>query len=212
MYTKFLILLFLSLGLVAFAACGDDDDDNTPTAAISTATATTRPQESTATVAATATPAVSGVRVVDDVIAAVRAKDAAKLTAMLHPFPRPCTEPQGIGAIPCPTGLPIGTMVMGIGSGQCEGSHLSANDPAIATAIAFFLSRATTFYAVVKGPAFPGETIDPSKYQIVFEPGLALSVDDQGITRFSVACGPKTAAEFVASGRYGPNPEYLVKP
>lgn len=209
MATKSFFLALLVMGITAFAACGDDDDDAVLTTATSTAT---RQPEATAAPRATPTPSGTGVKIVDDVIAAVNAKDAAKLTALLHFWLRACTEPQGIGALPCPTGSPIGTPVMVVHFGACEGSFFKPGDPAITTGAQGFVDRATKLYAVVKARPFDADTSVPGKYQVVFEPGVSISVADEGITSFSFNCGGGNAAEYIASGRYGTNPEYLVKP
>jgi hypothetical protein len=100
---------------------------------------------------------------------------------------------------------------MVIGVGDCQGSFLKPGDPAIATATQQFLSRATRVYAVLRAAPFPGDSSVPGKYQVVFDPGMALSVDDQGVTYFTVGCSQSSAA-LIASGRFGANPDYLVKP
>ena len=75
-----------------------------------------------------------------------------------------------------------------------------------------FLGRATKFYAVLNAPTFPGTTdVPPGRYQVIFEPGMAISVDDHGVTYLSVFCGAGGAAAYIASGRFGPNPDYIVR-
>ena len=218
MLSRLSAFLLFALLLVVLAACDEDDAPDPTTAINSPATSATAAEtRATAapTVAATAAPRGSGVAIVDELIAAVAAKDAPKLAARLQFWSRPCTEPQGIGAVACPTGSPIGTLVMGIGSGNCEGTFLKPGDPVIATTTQNFVNRATRLHSVVKAPPFParaGVTNVPGRYQVVFEPGIALSVDDQGITYFILGCGGESAAALVASGRFGATPEYLVPP
>ena len=208
----------LTVALIV-GACGSDDDDDTVRTPVAKATATapakpepTRPGTTAATAAATAKPGGSGVAIVDSVLAAVQAKDAAKLTGLLHFWPMACTGPGGIGALLCPAGSPVGTKVDVIGSGTCEGAFVQKNDPTITTGISNFLDKAGKRYAVLKAPTFPGSNPPPGDYQVVFEPGMVLSVDTQGITYLSFGCPAQGAKALIDSGRFGANPEYLVKP
>ncbi len=201
----------IGLGILAFAACGGGDAATTPTVrAFPTLVPPTTVNESgTATPTTTRAASSTGVRVVDDAVTAVAAKDAAKLTALLHFWPKACTEPQGIGALPCPAGAPIGTPVNIVGIGSCEGSWSRPGETEIGTRN--FVDRATRVYAVLKAPTSANQPEIPGKYQVIFEPGMVLSIDDQGITYLSFFCGG-TPAQVITSGRFGANPEYLLKP
>ena len=206
------LVLGIAFGLLTLGACGDTDSEPKFAATVSP-TATARPAESVTPTAA-ATPAVrgTGVAIVDQLSAAIAAKDASKLASSLHFWPRACTEPQGIGALPCPAGAAVGTMVMVIGVGQSEGSWLKSDDPGIAVATQNFVARAGKLYAVLTASTFPNEPDIPGRYQVIFEPGMTLSIDDQGVTYLSFVSGPGGAAGLVASGRFGSNPVYLLRP
>ena len=83
-----------------------------------------------------------------------------------------------------------------------------------------FVASAGTVYAILKAPPpFIPSTDLAGKYQIVFEPGMVLSVDDQGVTYFIFGTdqpGPRPGAAtliatLIRTGRLGPNPEYLFR-
>lgn len=154
----------------------------------------------------------TGVAIVDQVIAAVVTEDANELASLLYFWSRPCTEPQGIGAVPCPSGSAVGTLVPVIGVGGGEGNFRSPEDPSIAIATEEFVARAMEIHAVLQAPTFSREPDIPGRYQIIFEPGMVLSVDDEGVTYLSFHAGHASAATLIATDRFGADPEYLVGP
>lgn len=213
--------LLLALGGFAFAACSSAGASEPPHSSFTPLTApaeepaqaTTEAAPTAALAVATRVASATGIPAVDQVVDAVAERDAKKLAALLHFWPRPCTEQKGIGAIPCPKGAPVGTPVAVAGSGSCDGSaFLQPGDPSIASVIQTFLDRATGLYAVVTSPTFRSERAIPGTYQVVFEPGVAISVDEQGITYLIFGCGQASGAALVATHRFGANPVYLVKP
>ncbi|MBE0611449.1 MAG: hypothetical protein IH609_18860 [Dehalococcoidia bacterium] len=180
-----ILLATLALG----AACSDDDDSSDPTAT---------------------SPAGTGVALVDQVIAAVNAKDATKLASLLEFWPHPCVATPAVGEVTCPAGAAPGTPVMVVGLGAGELGYLQPGSPGIAPAIDDLVGRATKLYAVLEEPTFPNQSNVPGKYQIIFEPGVAFAVGDRGITFLSFdGLAPEA---LIASGRYGFDVQYLVKP
>lgn len=186
-----LVLATLVLCAVASAvACGDGDD---------------------ASPAGTATsPPGTGVALLDQVIAAVSAKDATKLASLLEFWPHPCVATAAVGEVTCPSHTAPGTPVMVVGLGAGEVGYLQQESPGISPAIDDLLGRATTLYAVLEAPTFPDQPNVPGKYQIIFEPGVAFAVGDRGITFLSFDGLPPEA--LIESGRYGFDVHYLVKP
>ena len=174
MNRRIFVLSVLFSVVLGFTACGDDDSDSPSTVTAAAATPTTN---------------ATRIKVVDDVVAAVAAKDAAKLTSLIHFWER------------------SGLMVVGVGYG--ESAFYEAKSQGLTTFIAKFAADATKLYAVLEAPTFPTGNV-PGKYQILYEPGMTLSVDDQGLTYLSFDGLAPDA--LIKSGRFGPDPKYIVKP
>ena len=117
---------------LALAACGHDDDaiPTAVTTKTTTATAVTeRTPSPTAAATVSATPAASARRTgnvaVDSVLAAIEARDAAKLAALSAFVDAGCTTAQGLGGPPkCKSGQAEGTVVRVFPIAGCEGGYI----------------------------------------------------------------------------------------
>jgi hypothetical protein len=132
---------------------------------------------------------------VDAVIAAFEARDAAGLAAQITFYPVPCTEPVGIGALPCPAGMVVGTPVDVFGYGTCEGAWVMRGDPALSAVVPPYMAPVNgkgafdaRVYAVIQARPFPNEPV-PGDVMIVFNSGVVMSVSPDGLTYISGACG-----------------------
>lgn len=99
-------------------------------------------------------------------------------------------------------------MVVGVGYG--EAAFIQPGDPGIQMWTQRFVTEATKLHAILRAPTSPGANPAPGVYQIVFEPGMVLSVDAEGVTFMTF--DSMGAAAYLATGRFGSNPEYLVRP
>ena len=132
------IILFLVClaNFTAVACSGDDAPQPTPTVSLATRIPfPTSAPAPTATATAVPTPrpgaatAPQGTQTgdagIDQIIAALLAKDVATLARLYAPFAVPCTNGQGLGGPPkcehAPGTPPDGTPVRAIAGGNCEG-------------------------------------------------------------------------------------------
>lgn len=202
------------------AACGvDDTPESTATPAPATtstaaATATARPAEgatTTPTAAASATTTAgartTGNAKVDAVIAAIEARDAAKLASLARTIDAACSTAQGAGGPPqCPTGTATGTKVTRFPFASCEGEYLdpASVQPLLTTRLTSLNPRV---YAVATTKE-PGTTLAPQgDFIVVVETtgttgdggGRVLHIDGEGrIVNFWTGCGGSAAQLFEA--------------
>lgn len=138
----------------------------------------------------------TGIARVDAVIAAYEARDAAALAALINFYPMPCTSTEIVhGALTCPAGVAVGTPVEVFGYAACEGTFIQRGDPELPGVIPTYLTPPrgaavadAKIYAVIQGRIAPGEPI-PGDTLIVYNSGLVMSVDQQGLTFIAGPCG-----------------------
>lgn len=204
-------LAVLALALLALTACSYAGATGQPATTSSAPEAT--PAASNAAVASAARDVATGIPSVDNAVAAVAAKDAAALAGSLHFWGRGCMQQVGANAVPCPAKAPAGTAVPVIGSSACDGvTFFQAGDPALKATIQAFLTRATGLHSVLKAPPFRGEPDIPGAYVLIFDSGVALSVDETGVTFLIFGCEQTTAAALIATHRFGGNPHVVFGP
>jgi hypothetical protein len=164
----------------------------------------------------------TGVPIVDAVVAAAEQGDAQKLATLVHYYTLPCQR-GGMAAVPCASGQPVGSPSQVFGGGVCEGDFYLRGDPAIPGVLANFLKPSpptqpgpppldARLYAVIKRVIFPSEPRVPGEYLIVFASGHVLSVDSQGLTWFSLACGVPSSPESYVSGGFVATGQTLLLP
>ncbi|MGE0687240.1 MAG: hypothetical protein AB7P33_10870 [Dehalococcoidia bacterium] len=137
----------------------------------------------------------TGIAKVDAVIAAYEARDAAALNALIAFYAMPCTDDDAIGAVACPVGAMAGTPVEVFGYGTCEGAWITRSDPALPALIPGYMVPPrgaavadARVYAVIQGRLFPEEPV-PGDAVIVYNSGLVMGVNQQGLTYISAPCG-----------------------
>ena len=127
----------------------------------------------------------TGDTLVDEIVTAVLADDAASLHSRLQFTERPCSVGGGIGATSCPEGVPGGTIVPAVDVSQCEG--WGATELPEST-LADFAANANHLYTVARG-AEPNE-----RFVAVFgsnafgASGTALGIGETGITHIRFGC------------------------
>jgi hypothetical protein len=154
---------------------------------------------------------------VDAVIAAFEARDAAALTAQISFYPIPCTDAEGIGGLPCPAGMMAGAPVDVFGYGTCEGGWMKRGDPGLAAVIPGNMTATGTaafdarVYAVIQARPFPTEPV-PGDTMIVFNSGVVMTLDENGLTYISGACGANGRQWLEAQiSHFGAQP-YILTP
>lgn len=141
----------------------------------------------------------TGVAPVDAAIAAVLARDAASLSKQYVFVDRACTEPQGLGAIPCPAGKPVGTPVSVFSTSQCETAYHTKDAADLGDAASSFLSDQRFLFAVAKASGQPqgakyilffGAASDSGAADVqgIDAAGRAVYVNDDGIIGLNYGC------------------------
>ncbi|HML97504.1 MAG TPA: LuxR C-terminal-related transcriptional regulator [Tepidiformaceae bacterium] len=187
------------------------DADDTPTVAVSPA----------AGPSPTPGVPVSGVPIVDEFITAALSGDMTNLEPLIHYQSITCTgeEPQGIGGVPCPPGVPAGSPVRGIlAGGGCHGGViLEADMPA------FLSDWDLGFNAVFSASDLTqtgSDVVPPVWYTVILTftrfsdgtptrdplPGIEFSLTPEGITGWSGWCGE------TARGLSTRHTTYLIPP
>jgi hypothetical protein len=185
--------------------------------------------ESTPTVAASPTagpspsPAApsSGVSIVDEFITAALSGDMTNLEPLIQYQSITCTgeEPQGIGGVPCPSGVPAGSSVPGIpAGGGCHGGVIFESDMP-----AFLADWDLGFNAVFSASDLTqtaSDVVRPVWYTVVLTftrfadgaptrdplPGIEFYLNRDGVTGWSGWCGQ------TARGLSTRHPTYLIAP
>jgi hypothetical protein len=152
----------------------------------------------------------TGITPVDKVLAAVQGQDINALRSQFVFVDQPCTEPQGIGAIPCPEGTALGTPVQVFLSGSCEGSFIFPDQTETLEAVVTnFVSVPLYLYAIAAAPAndtrhasyllFFGQAADSGTpgVQGRIYPGKTVWVDDTGVVAVNSGCGDGVAHRAV---------------
>ncbi len=198
--TRTLVITTIT-ALAAFSfACGDDDDGDTPTATPTTGAVTSPTADPSTTPTADPTGESEGTpTIVNDIIEAVAAADAAAIEAMLVYTSLECTTTvEGLGGPPqCAAGEADGDEVDVLLVAQCEGSYARPGE-----LNTFPLTENISFYAAYRATdAF----YPPSDYVVVFsrtqpniegEMGIEFVATDEGIVGINYGCG-QTAPELV---------------
>ena len=182
-----LVLVLLGVGFLAMKSRASSGADS-----FALPTPTQEPEPSTAAQVATAFhPAGTrtGVSYVDAVVEAVEQNDEAKLFSLIHYYPRACGPPppatSGVSGVPCPTGEPVGTEVLGVFLGGCEGVFYPLGSEGARRAPAhFLLAIDPRLYAI---PRTMGQ--ERGEFLVVFASGHIAAADSQGILAFYVPCG-----------------------
>lgn len=227
------VLFAALIPAAAFAvACGDDDDDTPPTTA-ATATATvpasaTAPAERTPTArpsasatAAAASPTSTARRTgnagIDVVLAAVEARDAAKLASLAAVIDVGCTTAPGLGGPPkCAVGQADGTVVRVFPVASCEGSFVQSDQ------LAALFTRVVTdadpqVYAVTSAKYPTTEPYYPQgDYSVFLEKestpvggGTVVSVSKEGkVVNLRTGCGASAAYVY----EFNKGPQVLLAP
>lgn len=164
---------------------------------------------------------VSGVSIVDQFIAAALSGDMTNLEPLIHYQSITCTgeEPQGIGGVPCPPGVPAGSVVPGIAAGGgCHGGVILEADMS-----AFLADWDLGFNAVFSASDLTqtvSDVVRPVWYTVVLTftrfadgaptrdplPGIEFDLSPDGLTGWSGWCGQS------ARGLSTRHTTYLIPP
>jgi hypothetical protein len=155
------------------------------------------------------------------VLAAVQTLDINALRSQFVFVDQPCTQPQGIGAIPCPEGAALGTPVQVFLSGSCEGSFIFPDQTDSLEAVATnFVSVPLYLYAIAAAPAndtrhashllFFGQEQDPRSVRVqgTVNPGKTVWVDDTGVVAINSGCGDGVALRV----QHTPHGAFILPP
>jgi hypothetical protein len=195
--------LMVVLGVVGLGvACGGGDGlgpDSTPRPTLPPIA--TRPPEATATpVNAYPRGTRTNVRVIDDVLAALEAGDAAGFEAQLSFHPYPCDNaPAGTEASnPCPPGVRLGSPVDVIASGGCQASFIARGGPELNEEVEEFVTAAAKqgLYAASEVKEGRLSSDLPLRYLVVLSGGFSLLLDDGGVTHLGLPCDAVGPAEL----------------
>lgn len=164
---------------------------------------------------------VSGVSIVDRFIVAALSGDMTNLEPLIHYQSITCTgaEPQGIGGVPCPPGVPAGSSVPGIpAGGGCHGGVILEADMH-----AFLADWDLGFNAVFSAADLTqtgSDVVPPVWYTVVLTftrfsdgaptrdplPGIEFYLTPEGVTGWSGWCGQ------TARGLSTRHTTYLIPP
>lgn len=193
-----LIIGMMTLTAGTYAACGSDSTANTPAEPTSTAvrqqTPTTVPQQTPASTEPT------GVKAVDDAIAAVREGNLGVLTDMVVLAPEACAAPNGAGGPPaCNAGEAPGTKVNVVPFFSCEGGW--AREDALTQALTPLTQGDPKLFAVYRSAQRLFER--SGDYAVLFTYSTSsgdvarnLVMTDDGVVGIDAGCG-ETAAQMV---------------
>ena len=133
-------------------------------------------------------------------LAAVQSLDINALRSQFVFVDQPCTQPQGIGAIPCPEGAALGTPVRSSCPSSCEGSFIFPTQTDILETVATnFVSQPLYLYAIAAasandtlhasyllffGQAYPGIP----GLEVAAYPGKTVWVNDTGVVAVNSGC------------------------
>jgi DNA-binding CsgD family transcriptional regulator len=185
-----LVMVLLAIGVLAMKSRASSGADS-----FALPTPTEEPETSTVAQVATAfnpTGTRTSVSYVDAVVEAVEQNDEAKLFSLIHYYPRACGPPppatSGVSGVPCPLGEPVGTEVLGVFLGGCEGVFNPLGSEGASRAPAHFLSQLDPrLYAIPR--TVGGER---GEFLLVFASGHVAAVDSQGVVAFYLPCaGPE---------------------
>jgi DNA-binding CsgD family transcriptional regulator len=189
-----IVLVLLGVGILAMKSRASSGADS-----VALPTPTEEPETSTAAQPATAfhlTGTRTGVSYVDAVVEAVEQNDESKLFSLIHYYPRACGPPppatSGVSGVPCPLGEPVGTEVLGVFLGGCEGVFHPLGSEGASRAPAHFLTQIDArLYAI---PRTMGQ--ERGEFLVVFASGHVAAVDRQGVVAFYLPCsGPEGYGE-----------------
>jgi hypothetical protein len=190
--------LLAPLLLLLAAACGGGEggEGSSPSPPPVTATLppipTQAPQPSPTPVNAHPAGTRTGVAVIDGVLAALEAGDAAALTGLLSFHPYRCDNaPAGTeGANPCPPGVAAGSPVDVVAAGGCEVEFLARQRAGLAAEIAGYVAAAggQRVYAVTEVQEGRLASPLPLRYLIILAGGHTLLLDDAGVTHLGLPC------------------------
>ena len=194
-----LIVGMMTLTAGLYAACGSDSNPNTPAQPTSSAV----PQKTPTVVLPQQSPVATeptGVKAVDDAIAAVRAGDVNALIDLMVLAPEACAAPNGAGGPPaCNAGEATGTKVSAVPFFSCEGGW--AREEALPQALAPLTEGAPKLFGVYRTDQKLFER--SGDYAVLFtyttsSGDLARNflMTDDGVVGIDAGCG-QTAAQMV---------------
>lgn len=194
-----LITTITALAALSFACGEDDDNGDTPTTTPTTGAVTSPTADPSTTPTAEPTGESEGTpTIVNDIIEAVAAADAAAIEEMLVYTSLACTTTvEGLGGPPvCVAGEANGAEVDVLPTAQCEGSYARPGE-----LNTFPLTENITFYAAYRAN---DDTYPPGDYVVVFsrvepnigETALAIMADDRGIVGVHYGCA-QSIEQFV---------------
>lgn len=136
----------------------------------------------------------TGLTTVDQVIEAL--ETGAPLGGVLQGTPMECaTSPQGLGGTYCPDGVPDGTVVDAVFTGQCELVGRAVEDPVLEESLQEILSGDFYLFAVASHPGAGSPGIEGGRYSVYVTSGpdsddwRRIVVGDSGVIAVSAGCG-----------------------
>ena len=186
--------------LLLIAACGGSDNQDIPPSTPTSAPAgptlppfpTQAPQPTSTPVNTYAPGERTQIDVIDGVLEALEAGDAATLTQQLsfHAYRCDNAPPGTAGSNPCPPGVADGSPVDVIATGGCDVTFLARDRANLASEVQTYADAASQqgIYAVVEVQSGRLQSPLPLRYLIILSDGYALLLDDAGITHLSLPC------------------------
>lgn len=136
----------------------------------------------------------TGLATVDQVIEALETETS--LAGVLQGTPMECAvEPQGLGGTYCPEGVPDGTVIDAVFTGQCELAGRAAEDPVLEESLLELLSGDFYLFGVASHPPAGSEGFEGGRYSVYVTSGPGaddwrrIVVGDSGVIAVSAGCG-----------------------
>jgi hypothetical protein len=166
----------------------------------------------------------AGVEILDSIVAAAEAQDAAALVRLTDFEQVGCTVDQaGIGGPPmCVAGEPPGTPIDVLWGAQCEGFPIRRSD--LLASYQRLLTQERSIFAVTdRGERESQYSFGRGRYELVFEGvvnpeatpmerstrNVALIASERGITTLRFGCGPVQPQALISPGL---SPDWLIVP